>query len=295
MRELVIPQTFSQGLNMSFLSDQRVLFSDNATLLDISVNVGDFREGSSTINYTVSEDYIYIGSFLPFNHKHFDIGTVNDQSASLTVEIWDGSAWVAAVDIIDQTSTSGVPLSKDGIISWSSDVDDSPWNREQKSEDITGLTGTKIYNMYWVRLSYSASLNASTSLEYIGHKFSKDAQLYDVYPEFNDSNVLTSFETGKTDWEEQHYLAADYIIRDLKQDNAIVTADQLLDWQIFREASIHACAMIIYWGLSQFEKHDKAKSKYEVFRKNGFLNIDLNRDSRLNVEERGIRQGFLGR
>lgn len=280
---------------MSFLSDQRVLFSDNGTLSDISVNTGDFRESSETINYTVSEDYIYIASFLPFNHKHIDVGTANDQSSVITVEIWDGANWTAAVDVIDQTAVSGVSLAQDGIISWSSDVDDSPWNRQQKSEDVTGLTGTNIYNMYWVRLSWSATLNASTSLSYIGHKFSKDSDLYDLYPEFNDSNVLTSFESGKTDWEEQHYIAADYLIRDLKQDNAIVTADQLLDWQIFKEASIHACAMTIYWGLSQFEKHDKAKSKYEVARKNGFLNVDLNRDSRLNVSERGMRQGFLGR
>lgn len=280
---------------MPFLSDQRVIFSNDGSLSDISVNTGDFREGSSTIDYVTSEDYLFLASFLPFNHKHFDIGTANDQSSAISVEIWDGSAWTGAVDVLDQTSSSGVSLSQDGIISWTSNVDDAPWNRQQKSADVTGLTGTSIYNMYWVRLSWDGSFNANTTIEYIGHKFSKDSQLFDQYPELNDTNLLTSFESGKTDWEEQHYLAADYIIRDLKQDNAIVSADQLLDWQVFREASIHACAMLIFWGLSQFEKHEKAKSMYENYRKNGFLNIDLNRDARLNVKEKAIRQGFLSR
>ena len=277
------------------LTDQRIIFSDNAALLDISVDTGDFREGSVTIPYTASEDYIFIGSFLPFNHKHFDVSTVNDQASTISVDIWDGNTWIAAVDVIDQTSVSGVTLARDGIIRWSTDVDDSSWNREEESEDVTGLTGTKIFNMYWVRLSFSASLNANTAIDYVGHKFSKDSQLYDVYPEFNDSVVLDSFETGKTDWEEQHYLAADMIIRDLKKSNRLVTPDQIMDFELFREPAIHAAAMQIYWGLSQYEKHDKARDKYQHFVDMGFLNLDLNRDGRLNIREHAVRTGYLTR
>jgi len=277
------------------LTDQRIVFSDNGVLSDISVATGDFRESSTTIAYAASEDYLFIGSFLPFNHKHFDIATANDQSSSVSIDIWDGNTWIAAVDVIDQTSVAGASLAQDGIISWSSDIDDSSWNREEKSSDVTGLSGTAIYNMYWARMSFSASLSASTAVDYIGHKFSKDSQLYDVYPELNDSTVLDSFETGKTDWEEQHYLAADLIIRDLKRSNKIASPDQIMDWEIFREPAIHAAAMQIYWGLAQYEKHDKARDKYQHFADMGFLNLDLNRDGRLGISEHVIRTGYLGR
>lgn len=277
------------------LTDQRVVFSNNGTLSDISVATGDFREATSVVPYTAGEDYIFIGSFLPFNHKHFDLSVVNDQASSVSIDIWDGNSWIAAVDIIDQTSVGGVSLAQDGIISWASNIDDSSWNREEKSFQVTGLTGTAIYNLYWVRMSFSQSLNSLTAIDYIGHKFSKDSQLYDIYPELNDATVLSSFESGKTDWEEQHYLAADMIIRDLKKKNALVSPDQIMDWEIFREPSIHACAMQIYWGLSQYDKHDKARDKYQHIADLGFLNLDLNRDGRLGITEKVIRQGFLSR
>lgn len=277
------------------LTDQRIVFSDNSSLTDISVNTGNFREGTSSFPYVAADDYLFIGSFLPFNHKHFDLSTPNDSSSTVSIDIWDGNQWIAAVDIIDQTALSGASLGQNGIISWSSDIDDSSWNREEKSADVTGLSGTKIYNMYWARFSWSSDLNAGTVIDYVGHKFAKDSEMYDVYPELNNSVVLDSFESGKTDWEEQHYLAADHIIRDLKKDNAIVSADQILDFEIFKEAAIHCAAMKIFWGLGQTEKHDLAKSKYESFVNVGFLNLDLNRDGRLNINEHAIRQGFLTR
>lgn len=273
---------------------QRVLFSDNGTLSDITTNTGDFRTGSEVIDYTTAEDYIFIGSFLPFNHKHFDILVANDQATVPTIEMWDGTQWRANVDVIDRTAVSGVSMAQDGIVSWSTNIDYS-WNRENESADVTGLTGTNIYNMFWVRLSWDASWNALTSLEFIGQKFSNDSELYDIYPNLNNSTIQASFETGKSDWNEQHYLAAEQIVRDLKKDSAIVSGDQILDFDIFKETSIHACAEIIYRGLEQEEKMNNARARYKENLKVGYLNLDLNQDGNLSPGERVHKQGFMSR
>jgi hypothetical protein len=275
------------------LQDQRVIYSNNGTLSDISVNICNFRSGSETFDYTTAEDYLFIGSFLPFNHKHIDIGTANDQAAVASVSIWDGTAWNAAVDVIDQTALAGASLAQDGILSWSTDIDEG-WTREQESKDVTGLTGTNIYNMYWVRLAWDATLNASTALKFIGQKFSSDADLYDIYPDLDNTTLRASFESG-TDWEEQHYIAAQHIARDLKKDHSILSADQIIDFDLFKETSVHATAAIIYWGLGQETKHAMAKDAYKTNLKMGFLNLDYNQDGRINPAERTIIQGYLSR
>lgn len=278
------------------LYDQRVLFSNNGTITDLSVNLNNFRSGAETIDYTTAQDFIYIASFLPFNHKHFDVGTVQDTTAAVTVELWDGSNWQTAVDVIDRTDSGGVSMAQDGIISFSPDIDVNSWQREREAADVTGLTSPPaIYNMYWARFSWSATWGASTTLEFIGDKFSVDTDLYDIYPDLNNSSLQAAFETAKSDWEEQHYLAAQKIVRDLKNNHLILAADQILDASQFKEASIHACAMRIYWGLSRFELHDHAKSKYEEVMKQDFLTIDMNLDGRVNPAEKVTSHRFLSR
>ncbi len=267
------------------MHDQRIFFSDNGTLTDLSMTLNDFRSGTSVINYTVSQDYLFIGSFLPFNHKYFDVNVANDVTAAISVDIWDGAAWQAAVDIIDRTSVGGKTLAQDGIISWSTDIT-KVWGRQYKSSQVTGLSGTNIYNMYWIRLSFNATLKATMSLDFVGQKFNTDTDLFSFYPDLNNSSLMTSYASGKTNWNEQAFIATENIIRDLKKDQTIVSADQVLDFDLFKECSCHACAMVIYWGLNQIEKHDKAKTKYDTNFKQGFLRVDLNQDALIEPVER---------
>lgn len=269
------------------MHDQRVIYSNNSVLSDLSINLNDYRTGTETIDYTLNQDYIFIGSFLPFNHKHIDISTANDVTSAITVSIWDGTTWNAAVDVIDRTSVGGKSLAQDGIISWSTEITKT-WARQQKSTDVTGLSGTNIYNMYWVRFSFNATLKVTTALRYIGQKFHDDDILYMYYPDLNNSSLKTSYLTGKTTWEDQAYIAAQNIVSDLKKDEKLVSSDQILDFELFKQTSCHAAAMVIYWGLGQFEKHDKAKQKYDADFKKGFLRLDLNQDANLEPIERVI-------
>ena len=64
---------------------KRIFYKDNTTLNDYSVNLQDFHNGTQSISFVDSEDKLYIGSFLPFNHFKVIMGTTVNAEASYAV------------------------------------------------------------------------------------------------------------------------------------------------------------------------------------------------------------------
>ena len=125
-----------------------------------------------------SEDYLYIGSDIPFLGLDIDIGSnVNTNAATLTVEYWNGSAWTT-LSKTDRTTASGKTLAQDGDIVW-----DSPAGWAMKVVNSQ--------NKYWVRLSVSASLSATVDVDNIEIV---DADHFFIYlGESPDANPPTAF------------------------------------------------------------------------------------------------------
>lgn len=281
---------------MTDILNQRIIWKNNLVLTDLSVKLNNFREDSQVIDFVSADDFLYIGSVLPFNHKFVEVSVVNDVTATATVAIWFGNTWVSAVDIIDRTAVSGKPLAQSGIIQWNTNRLKG-WDREDDSTNVTGLSGTAIYDMYWLRLGYSADLKATTALAYVGHKFGSDSDMYDYYPDLNNSDLKTAFESGKTAWNEQQYAASQVIIRDLKRKNIALDASQILDHELFKDPQIHKCAEMIYAGLGKAyeETRARAEKRYNDSMDLKNFNIDLTGDGSLNPVERVIRTGYMKR
>ena len=244
-----------------------------------------------------AEDYIYVGSWLPLNHKYIDIETANSNSSVVSVEIWFDEEWVDALDEIDGAAVSGASFGQEGIIRWTTDREKG-WTSELDSTDVTGLeTAPLIYGFYWMRFKFSADFSASTAINYMGHNFANDDELYSYYPDLAQSNLMTAFASGKTNWNEQHFMAADVLIQDLRSKNIIKTADQILDFDLMRKPAIHKVASIIYqaFGKSYAEDRALAHNRYEESIQMAFLNIDVNNNARLDNIERHLRTGFLTR
>jgi hypothetical protein len=278
------------------IQNQRILFDDNGTESDLSLSLNDFRTGSQTLPYVNGEDYLYIASDLPFNHRYFKVKTANDESSTLSVDVWFGNEWVSAVDVIDRTESSGKSLATSGVVEWKTDRNKG-WEIELDSEDVTGIDKVGIYNLYWVRLSWSADLKVTTELDYIGHKFSTDDILYSYYPDLNSSSLMSAFESGKTDWNEQHFMASETVIRDLKRKNIIRSESQILNHELFVVPAIHKVAELIYRGLGKsYDENTKAARKYyDESLDLKYFNVDVNRDANLSQRERGIRTGWFRR
>lgn len=267
--------------------EQRVRFQTT----DISESVNDFRTGTAAFAYA-SGQYLYIGSLLPFNHLYFELGTVNAVAATPTIEMWWNKAWTAAVDVYDGTGG----LFTSGRIQWNTDLDEG-WDCEQRSNDVTGLGGTEIYNMFWLRLSWSATLSVGTTIKYIGQKFSDDDTLFSYYPDLALSNILESFESGKTTWNEQHYMASEQIKKDLIKRSIVSARAQILDPYMFKDAACHKVAEIIYQGLGRpyFDQMKIATARYKEEMDIKYFNVDKNADGRLDACERTTSTTFMGR
>lgn len=281
---------------MSNLVNQRIFWSDNGTIVDVSNVLADFRSNSQTLPIVAAEDKIYIGSLLPLNHKWIEMSTANDQASAITVDIWWGDKWNPALDILDFTASSGVTLAQSGILRFQTDRLKG-WDRELDAFDVTGLTGVNINDYYWCRLNFSADLNISTSISYVGHNFSDDDDLYSFYPDLNNSDMQTAFASGKSDWKEQHFMAAQIIIRDLRTRRVILERDQIIDYQLFNEASIHKVAEIIYGAFGEDRRDDmgEARKKYNEAINIKQYNMDENRDGRLSESERAASTRFFTR
>jgi len=276
------------------LSNQRIIHSDNGVLEDKSVELNNLFTTNATIDLAVTDDYLYIGSDLPFNHRYFEVTTANTNTSAMSVEIWNGSEWNAAVDVIDQTSASGRTLAQSGYISWTTDRNES-WGMDETTENVTGLTTLKIYNMYWVRLKVSASLSGTTAVGYVGFKFANDDDLGGRYPDLVGSTIMDAFETGKTNWNEQHFLAAEDIIKDIRRKRIAWNANQITDWEQFNLAAVHKVALIIMQSFGDDYKDNRldAKREYEDAMNLKVFTIDSNMDGHIQTDERQPHRGLF--
>lgn len=256
---------------------------------DISVAVGDYRVGTYALSYSAGE-HIYIGSNCPFNNLWMQLSTASVADAgSPLIEVYYNSGWSQVVDVIDQTDG----MIKSGRISWALDIDKG-WDNKQKSEDV-GLTGTNIYNRYWLRLSWSG--NFSCGLAYIGQKFSDDVILASMYPDLLQTQILNGFKTGKTNWDEQHFMASEAIIKEMRKRNFIVDQGQLMDWSRFEDASCHKVAEIVYqaFGAPYVEHANTARKRFNEELNSRCFVIDSTVDGHIQPLEIIDKQGWLTR
>lgn len=270
------------------LLNNRIIWKDNSDLKDISAPLSDFASNNQVIDFVSAEDALYFGSDMPFNHRFFDLVVVNSAASSVSVSIWDGTEFNAAVDLIDLTkSSAGASLAQSGIISWVTDRNKT-WSREDTTENISDLSTLKIYNMFWVKLTFSANLSALMSLNYIGHKFCDDSNLTGLYPELGLSAIKDSFKSGKTDWEEQEILASETVIRDLRVKRELWSSNQILEWERFQEAAVHKTAELIFssFGQDYENDRDRARRYYKEAIGSSRGGIDKNADGRLQIEEK---------
>jgi len=284
------------------LHGQRVFFSDNGVLTDYTRELNDFRTGSFTMALTAAEDYLYVGSDFPFNNQYFQLSAFGVVPSVVGVELWSGEAdgWKSAVDILDFTSTGGVAFNKSGHITWKRDRDE-PWIREDESTDVTGLiTGPLVYRFYWMRFKWSVDFTAT--LTHIGNKFSNDDELYSLYPDLDNQNMRDQWDRGspsgtKTSWDEQAFIAADAIITELKSGNIVLSDSQLMDFEMFRTASVHKTAEIIYGGMGRPSQEDRVSAKTSYNESIDFKNfrVDRNKDANLSDAEKATSITFMSR
>lgn len=271
----------------------RIIFSDDGTLTDGTVELNNFQTGTVSQTFVALEDAIYYGARVPFNHIYFKFGAAaNTNSATLDIDYWDGKEWVSVVDTLDET----IGFSQSGFVTFIPDEDER-WDNEDTNEmQLEELNQKTIYDHYWIRIKFSANTTA-IDFNWIGQKFSNDDDLKSEYPQLLATRYLQSFDVLKTDWEEQHVAAAEIIIQDVLNSDEIDHKEQLMEREQYKRTSIQKVAELIFINLGDDFKDDvkDARSEYTQRLRKVRPRVDKDRDGILEPHEALAHTGFMSR
>lgn len=258
----------------------RVLYSDNGTLSDMSIDNQD--ESSDIAAYMVTgEDYIYLAQQFPFNNFFIQSKVANDVAATMAIEYWDGTAWQSAVDVLDATRSAGCSLAKSGVVQFSPHssyrwniIDDTTTNHAP-----TELSTVTIYNMYWLRFSFNATLKSTTSIDRIAYAFTRSQQVDNIDTTIN--GYLTTFATGKTNWDNEIITASIQMVNDMRGRGIIVAPGQILRFDDVSMACDWRTLMLIYNNLGgdYSKKYIAAEAEYKNSLSLSRFTFDKNEDA----------------
>ena len=229
----------------------KILVSDSG-LLDKTATLDDYNAGTLAVTLTTGTDAIYLGSKLPFTRKYLKLSAVNATASVLTVSYWDGTTWQSAVNVQDGTSPSATSLAQTGYVSWETDKRYA-WTRDDTTvsgtEKITGLGDVTLYDMYWVKLSWSA--NVSATVDWIGDLFCSDTELGAEFPDLNRTAAKEAWATGKTTWEEQRVAASKLVSQGIQAFQVAPEATLVMNTDALMLACVQRTAAIIYAGFGE--------------------------------------------
>lgn len=228
-------------------------------------------------------DAFYVGYNKPFACRHFNLAVVNSVSSTVSVKYWDGTTWTAVEDLVDQTTG----FTASGFISW---VNANDWT-------LYALTPVTDVELYWVKITVSVNLHASTSLQSVLNLFSDDNLLRAYYPELiTDTRYLPS---SRTDFMEQYLAAKDLVVTRLKQSRILDDESQIIDPNEVAVAATHAAAWIIQSPIARAEGDreaaDKAYSQMEAELKLVRFDLDLDNTGIIEEVEKEVGNYFLAR
>lgn len=273
----------------------RIFFKDGPQITEITKQINSYKSDTYLMTLTPS-DAIYIATDFPMNHLFIKMGyNANVVNASLSVHYYGSQGWAASVNTNDYTNC----FLKSGFVEFTPNKD-VPWllsNTNSNGQSVDGLEGVTVYEQYWTKLTVNQSLTENIELEYIGHKFSEDEDLFSEFPIFNDSSFLAGFEAGKTNWEEQAIKAADLIIQDLIKKSVIIGPEQILNRNVLLPASVCKVAEIIFnaFGRDYVEQRLLAKEEYARRLDLSRYVVDQNNNGVIEPVDVRFKQGWLSR
>ena len=243
-------------------NDQRVIVDNAGTWSDITKEVNSYRVGSADVSLAVG-DYIYFGSFLPFNNKYFEFVVGNSTASTMALDIYDGSKWVPVVDYLDYTESNGAGLAQNGTLQFNKDIDDC-WQIIDRTDRVAAFNGGPlIFGKYWARISFDQP--TSLTMRYVGSLFATHEDLIAEYPSLANANLIGSWEEDKEDWLDQMVIASEYVIADLKKRGIIVERSQVVEQSVLMSPTIHRAAQIIFNGLGPKNYAEQLKESARLY------------------------------
>lgn len=117
----------------------------------------------SSLDTLANLDAVWIGAALPFRGLAVDIDAANSNASVLAAHYYNGTT-LTTITPTDGTASGGATFAVDGNITWTMPTD---WVRATLLALVATATNTTPFAqmpLYWVRLTVSAALDASTTI-----------------------------------------------------------------------------------------------------------------------------------
>lgn len=244
---------------------------DTGGFVDFTQKAADFTrdEFSSTL---LAGEYLYLGYTKPFGSSFIKLETPNTNPAVMSIEIFDGTSWVAPDSFQDESDG----LTRDGFLFW----------------DKTSMTETIIdsNSKFYARMKLDVDSSAMT-FRGIGVLFSDDSRLRANFPPINSTSF---YPDGEDSHVLSHQASRDEIILRLRKRyqkrntsldvNIKINAFDIIDIFEIREAATYLCLAKIFFNIFDneedqwYKKYKHWKGKYEAAFEVAYLGMDLDDD-----------------
>lgn len=276
--------------------DTRILFSDNGTTsLDLSNTLDRLEAGTWDMSgFSHAQDHIYMGLDHPINSFYLHLSSADATILDkIQVEYWTNDGWTSVVDAV----VAEGDVANSGWVDFTPNKNNT-WKKESSndgSQQVTGITDVVIYDKYWLRLSFSSSVQPdSPVMSYLGPKLCGDESFATEYPDLVRSDFKSAYSSGRTDWADIHVRATNIIFEDLKRKGVIYHPGQILRRKEWIYACISKSAQIIYaaMGDDYVDQMNMAKAEYRERFDKTLAIFDLDKDGMVDLGERMVlKQG----
>lgn len=150
----VVLSTTAQGATVNpgsfrYTSDSGATYTNRTS--EVTDGSGVTLASVGGLSTLANGDWIVVGAALPFTGIAFTMVGVNPTASELTLQVWGGSDWITITATDGTEADNGASLGESGTVSW-------------EFPDAWPTNTVDSYSGFHVRLSFSAGLNAATSI-----------------------------------------------------------------------------------------------------------------------------------
>lgn len=257
-----------------------VTIDDDGVQTGIGFYMVSFGRDAYPLPMVAADDLLYYGLYKPFNALYVEMGVASVITTTLSLEYWNGAAWAALENVLDDTSA----FKRSGFIQWDKPSD---W----------ATTTVNAEERFFIRLAPAANLSVTTTVQGINIVFSDDQDLNGVYP-----GISAYLNAAETSFILRHENSRNLIVQEVRNRGFTKYAaeslryDQLTEWDFLaiqecKQWSIYLTLANIFSSLQSNqsdlykEKAEEYEKKAEFYKAAFFLTLDKNDDGVLSPAE----------